>query len=121
MRGNGVRDALAAGQPGTDQLVSVIAVHLRARWAAGRAAGLARDRQDAAGLVNSGVTVEQFAGAPVDVIDAATQQNRLQTPTRIPGRACGEIGGQRWYSSRRALAGGVDERRQTCRQACESS
>ena len=99
--------ALAAAQPGADELVGVGPVDLGAGRAAGGAAGLARDRQDAAGLVDGGVAVQQFAGGPVDVIDAASQQNGLQAPAWVPGRACGEgIGGQRWYSSRRALAGG---------------
>jgi len=73
MGGNGVRDALASAQSRADQLVGVIAVHLRARWAAGGTAGLAGDRQDAAGLVDGGVAVQQLASGPVDVIDAATQ------------------------------------------------
>jgi hypothetical protein len=119
--GNGAGDSLAAAETSADELVGVSAVDLRARRAAGGAAGLAGDRQDAAGLVDGGVAVEQFAGGPVDVINAATQQNRLQASPGVPDRACGDgVGGQRRYSSRRALAGGVDERRRTCRQAHES-
>jgi hypothetical protein len=41
--GDGVRDALAAGQPGPDELVGVGAVDLGAWRAAGGAAGLAGD------------------------------------------------------------------------------
>jgi len=117
--GDGFGDALAATQPSADELVGVRPVDLGAGRALERAAGLARDRQNAAGFVDGGVTVEQFAGGPVDVVDAAPQQNRLQAASGVPGGACWKgIGGQRWYSSRRALAGG-DERRQTCRQADE--
>jgi hypothetical protein len=65
------RDALAAGQPGADELVGVGPVDLRAGRAPGGAAGLARDGQEAARFVNGGVAVEQFAGGAVDVVDAA--------------------------------------------------
>ena len=75
--------------------------------AAGGAAGLAGDRQDAAGLVDGGVAVDQFAGAAVDVVGAAAQQNRLQAPSGVPDGTCGDrAGGQRRYSSRR---GGREE------------
>jgi hypothetical protein len=73
--GDGGRDSFAAAQPGADELVGVGAVDLRAWRALGGSAGLAGDRQDAAGLVDGGVAVEQFAGGPVDVINAATQQD----------------------------------------------
>jgi hypothetical protein len=100
------RDSLAAGQSGADELVGVGAVDLGAGWAAGGAAGLAGDRQDAAGLVGAGVAVYQFAGAAVDVVGAAAQQNWLQAPSGVPDGACRDRGGeQRRYSSRRALAG----------------
>ena len=92
--GDGAGDALTAGQSGADHLVGVSAVVLSARRALGSAASLAGDRQDAAGLVDGGVAVEQFAGSPVEVVDAAAQQNRLQAATRVPGGACGGIGGQ---------------------------
>jgi hypothetical protein len=49
---HGGGDALAAGQPSTDELVGVGAVDLGAGRAPGSAAGLAGDRQDAAGLVD---------------------------------------------------------------------
>ena len=52
------RDTFAAGQSGADHLVGVSAIVLRARRALGGAAGLAGDRQDAAGLVDGGVAVE---------------------------------------------------------------
>jgi hypothetical protein len=48
MGANAVRDALAAGEPGAEELVGVCAVDLCAGRAAGCAAGLARDGQDAA-------------------------------------------------------------------------
>jgi hypothetical protein len=100
-------DALAAGQPGPDELVGVGPVNLGARRAAGGPARLAGDWQEAAGLVHGRVAVDQLAGVPVDVIDAATQQHGLQAATGVPDRACRSgDGGQRWYSSRRALAGG---------------
>ena len=101
MVGDGGGDALAAGQPGADELVGVGAVDLGAGRAAGGAAGLAGDRQDAAGLVDGGVAVDQFAGAAVDVVGAAAQQNRLQAPSGVPDGTCGDRGGQRRYSSRR--------------------
>ena len=52
------RDAFAAGQSRADELVGVGAVDLGAGRAAGGAAGLARDRQDPAGLVDGGVAVQ---------------------------------------------------------------
>ena len=89
------------GQPSADELVGVGAVDLRAGRAAGGAAGFAGDRQDAAGFVDGGVAVDQFAGAAVDVVGAAAQQNRLQAPSGVPDGTCGDRGGQRRYSSRR--------------------
>ena len=107
MGGDGIGNALAAAQPGADELVGVGPVDLGTGRTLGGTASLARDGQDPAGLVDGGVAVQQFPGGAVDVIDAATQQNRLQAPARVPGGACGDGGGgQRWYSSRRALAGG---------------
>lgn len=50
------------------------------------------------------VAVEQFARAAVDVIGAATQQNGLQAASGVPDVTF-ENSGQKWYSSRRALAG----------------
>jgi hypothetical protein len=44
---DGGGDALAAGQPGADELIGVGAINLGAGRAAGGAAGLAGDRQDA--------------------------------------------------------------------------
>jgi hypothetical protein len=112
---DGGGDTLAAVQSGADELVGVGAVALGAGRAAGGAAGLAGDRQDAAGLVDGGVAVEQFAGKAVDVVGAAAQQNRLQAASGVAGGACGN-GGQGWYSSRRALRA-VDERRQASAKA----
>jgi hypothetical protein len=115
MGGNTLGDALAARQPSADELVGVGAVHLGARWAAGSSAGLTRNRQDSTGLVDGRITVQQFPGGSIDVIDAAAQQDRLGAPACLPDAASGAGKyGQRWYSSRRALAGGMDERRQIC-------
>ena len=104
--GDGGGDALAACEPGADELVGVGAVDLGAGRAAGGAAGLAGDGQDAAGLVDGGVAVDQFAGAAVDVVGAAAQQNWLQAPSGVPDGTCGDGGGQRRYSSRRAWTSG---------------
>ena len=98
--GDGGGDALAAGQPRPDELIGVGTVDLGAGRASGGAAGLAGDRQDAAGLVDGGIAVDQFAGAAVDVVGAAAQQNWLQAPSGTADRTCGDGGGQRWYSSR---------------------
>src|SRR6476660_9127760 len=49
--------------------------------------------KDPAGLVDSVVAVQQLPGGAVDVIDAATQQNRLQASARVPGDACRDGGG----------------------------
>ena len=90
------RNSLAAGQSGADELVGVGAVGLRAGRAMGGAAGLARDRQDTAGLVDGGIAVDQFAGTAVDVVGAAAQQNRLQAPSGAPEDTCRDRnGGQR--------------------------
>ena len=93
--GNSDRDDLAAAQPGTDDLVGVGAIDLGAGRTLRGAAGLSGDRQDAAGFVNGGVAVEQFAGGPVDVVDATAQQNRSQAAARMASGACGGIGEQR--------------------------
>jgi hypothetical protein len=107
MVGDRGRDSLAAGQSGADELVGVGAVDLRAWWAAGGAAGLAGDRQDAAGFVDGGVAVGQFAGAAVDVVGAAAQQNRLQASSGVPDGTCRDgNSGQGRYSSRRAWTSG---------------
>src|ERR1035438_2345905 len=88
MGGDGGRDAFAAGQPGADELVGVSSVDLGAGQAAGRAAGFAGDRQDAAGFVDGGVAVQQFPGGAVDVVDAAAQENGLHASACMmdPGR-----------------------------------
>ena len=90
MGGDGIGNALAAAQPGADELVGVSPVDLGTGRTLGGTAGLARDGQDPAGLVDGGVAVQQFPGGAVDVIDAATQQNRLQTAARVPGGARGD-------------------------------
>jgi hypothetical protein len=112
MGGDSIGNALAAAQPGADELVGVGPVDLGTGRTLGGAASLARDGQDAAGFVDGVVAVEQSAGGAVDVIDAATQQDWLQASSGVAGGACGDVvGGQRRYSSRRALTGGMDERR----------
>ena len=77
-------DVLAAGEPGVDELVGVGAVDLGAGRAAGGAAGLAGDRQDAVGFVDGGVAVDQFADAAVDVVGAASAElsRAGQNPSR---------------------------------------
>lgn len=96
MAANRLGDSLTASQPGADELIGLGLVDLGTGRALGRSAGLARDRQDTAGLVDGGVAEEQFAGGAIDVIDAATQQNRLQAAARVPGGTCGDgISGQR--------------------------
>jgi hypothetical protein len=72
---HGLGNVLAAGQSGADELVGVGAVDLGAGQAPGGPAGLAGDGQDAAGLVNGGISVQEFPGGAVDVIDAAPQQD----------------------------------------------
>src|SRR5204863_9732325 len=105
--GDTLGDALAARQPGADELVGVGAVHLRTRRAAGGATALTRNRQHPAGFMDGGIAMQQFPGGAIDVIDATAQQDRLNTPACLPGVASGEgKDGQRWCSSRRALAGG---------------
>src|ERR1022692_2723313 len=90
--GDGSRDAFAAGQPGADELVGVGAVDLGAGQAAGRPAGLAGDGQDAAGLVDGGVAVQEFAGGAIDVVDAAAQQDGLHAPARVTCLGPGIVG-----------------------------
>jgi hypothetical protein len=90
MAGDRGRDALAARETGADELVGVGAVHLRTRWAAGGAAGLARHRQHPAGLVDRRIPVQQFPGGTVDLVNAAAQQDRLDAPACLPDRAIGE-------------------------------
>jgi hypothetical protein len=91
------RDTLPAGQPGADELVSVGPVDLGARPAPEGSARLAGYGQHAAGLVDGGVTMEQFAGGSVDVIDAATQQDWSQASSGVSGvPAVVGTGGQRW-------------------------
>jgi hypothetical protein len=71
MAGDGLRDALAAAQPGADHLVDVGVVDVGARRALGGTAGLAGDRQDATRLVDGGVSVQKFASGPIEMVDAA--------------------------------------------------
>ena len=58
-------------------------------------------------FVDSGVAVDQFAGAAVDVVGAAAQQNRLQAPSGVPDGTCGDRGRQKAV----LLSSGTDERR----------
>src|SRR5687768_3159308 len=71
VRADRLRDAFAADESGADELVGVGAVRFGAGGAAGGAAGLARDAQDAVGLVVGGVTVQELAGGLVVVLDFA--------------------------------------------------
>jgi hypothetical protein len=88
--GDRVGDALAAREPGADELVGVGAVHLCTRWAEGGAAGLAGNRQHPAGFVDGRIAVQQFPGGAVDVIDAAAQQDGLDAPACLPDGTSGE-------------------------------
>jgi len=113
MGGDGTGNALTAAQPGADELIGVSPVDLGTGRALGGTASLARDGQDPAGLVDGGVAVQQFPGGAVDVIDAATQQNRLQAPARIPsGARRNRDNGQRRTPLVGPLRAAVDERRQ---------
>ncbi len=76
VRGDGVGDAFAAGQPGADELVGVAAVGLGAGRADRGAAVPARDVEH---LVGQGVGVEgadDLAGSGVEVADGAVQPDR---------------------------------------------
>src|SRR5215469_4704752 len=112
MAGHGLGNSLAAAQSRADELVGVVAVDLGTGRAAGRAAGLAGDGQDSAGLVSGGVAVQEFPGCPVDVIDAAAQENGLQTLAHVAGgcrRGVAGKGGTPLVGPLRAVP---DERRQ---------
>ena len=61
--------------------------------------------------MDGGVAVEQFAGAAVDVIGAATQQNQLQALSGVPNGACETVGKGDTPLVRPSRA--MDERRQT--------
>jgi hypothetical protein len=87
--GDGAGDAFAAGQACADELVGVGAVDLGAGQAAGGPAGLAGNRQDAAGFVDGGVAVQEFSCGAVDVVDAAAQQDGLHAAARMAGLGAG--------------------------------
>ena len=77
VRGDGVGDALAAEEPGADELAGVALVDGRAGRADGFAAVAARDGQDAVGFAGGGVHGAQFAGGEVDGAGAAFEQDRV--------------------------------------------
>jgi hypothetical protein len=79
MGGDSLGNALAAAKSRADELVGVRPVNLRAGRALGGAAGLARDRQDAARLVDGGIAVEQFAAG-------AWSTHRTWSRSSAPGR-----------------------------------
>jgi len=110
---------LAAAQPGPDELIGVGPVHLGAGRARGGAARLTGDRQEPAGLVHGRIAVDQLAGGPVDVIDAATQQHGCRQPPacRVEPAGVGTVGksGTPLVVPLRA----VDERRQTAARSGE--
>ena len=77
MLGHRFGDALAAGQPGPDDLPGVALVHLRAGRADVLAAVAARDPQHTARLAGGVIDRGDLAGRPVDGVDAAVQAHRV--------------------------------------------
>ena len=75
--GDRLGDALAAGQPGADELAGVTLVHLRAGRADGLAAVAARQQQHSPGLIGGGVDGPDLAGGQVDRADAALDLHRV--------------------------------------------
>ena len=71
MRGDRLGDALAACEPGADELAGVALVHLRAGWADALAAIAAGYVQLAAGLAVGVVDRGEFAGSKVYGLDVA--------------------------------------------------
>nr|WP_246090102.1 hypothetical protein [Nonomuraea deserti] len=71
------RHALAADQPGPDELVRVGSVDLGAGRAAGDPPGFARHAKDAVGFGSGGVAVQESAGGAVVVVDFAVQVDGL--------------------------------------------
>jgi hypothetical protein len=106
--GDGGGDALAAGEPGADELVGVGAVDLGAGRAAGGAAGLAGDRQDAAGVGGqwcSGGSVRRCRRR-------CSRRGRAAEPVAGTLRCAGwDLRGQGWAKAV-LLSSGVDERKQ---------
>ena len=79
----GVGDALAAGQPGADELAGVALVHRRAGGAGGFAAVPAGQQQDPAGLAGRRVHRPDFAGGQVDRADGALDLHRVVTAAGV--------------------------------------
>jgi hypothetical protein len=77
VRGDGLGYALAAGQPGADELAGVAFVDLGARRADRLAAVAAGGEQDAAGFGAGVVDRAQFPGGQVDGVDPAAQRDRM--------------------------------------------
>ena len=74
---DGLRDALAAGQPSTDELAGVALVDLGAGRAHGLAPVAARGQQHPAGLGSGVVDGREFTGGQVDSVDAAPELDRV--------------------------------------------
>ena len=76
---DGLRDVLAAHEPGPDELAGVALVDGRAGRADGLAAVAARGEQHAAGLGAGVVDRGELAGGQVDRVDPALQADRVGT------------------------------------------
>ena len=101
--GDGVGDALAAGQAGPDELAGVALVDGRAGRADRLAAVAAGDVQHAAGFGRGSVVDGgEFAGGQVDRVDAAAQPDRVRA---VPGRGELAFPGQEVRPSGGAVGG----------------
>src|SRR6266498_3718651 len=97
MPGDGLGDALAAGQAGTDDLLGVLLVDAGAGRADVLAAVAAGDQQDLAGFSVGVVHGAGLAGGAVDGVDAALEADRA-------GAVAG--GGELMFPAVEVLAGG---------------
>ena len=78
-----VGDALAAGQPGADELAGVALIYLRAGRADGFAAVTARQQQHSPGLTGGGVDGPDLAGGQVDRADGALDLYRVKAAAGV--------------------------------------
>jgi hypothetical protein len=77
MAGHGIGNALAARQPGPDELEGVGAVDAGPRLAARRPAGAARLQQHPVRLASLSKKAAGLPGGRVDLVDPAVQAHRL--------------------------------------------
>ena len=91
VRGDRIGNALAACEPGADELAGVALVDGRAGWADRLAAAAARDVQHSPGLVGRVVERGEFAGGQVDGVDAAAELDRVRAGGELvfPGAEVG--------------------------------